>query len=138
MSPHVNLQGILRPFLTQNFVSFQTLVRLSLFHLPDGDFPVVFPGPAEDVPILGGAERRHLVAVAVQLLQDLVALCVQDVNLPFGGTAAHAADPHLQKNQSLYLPNCWPDVCFVSECLRTWFLTLIKQWQAAQSGRTMR
>lgn len=55
-----------------------------LFHLPDGHFPVVLPGPAQDVAVLGGAERRHLVAVAVQLLQDLVALRVQDVHLPFG------------------------------------------------------
>lgn len=115
MSPHVNFQGILRPFLTQNFVRFQTLVPLSLFHLPDGDFPVVFSGPAEDVPILGGAERRHLVAVAVQLLQDLVALCVQDVNLPFGGTAADATDPHLERNRSLYLPNCFKARCVFCE-----------------------
>lgn len=55
----------------------------------------MFSGAAEDVAVLGRAERRHPVVVAVQLLQDLVALRVHDVNLPFGGTAAAPADPHL-------------------------------------------
>lgn len=72
----------------------------SLLHLPDCDLAVVFPRPAEDVAVLGRAERRHLVAVAVQLLQDLVALGVQDVDLPFGGAAANTSDPHLQRSQS--------------------------------------
>lgn len=54
---------------------------------------------AEDVPVLRGAERRHLVAVAVQLLQDLVAFRVQDVNLAFGGRAADAPDPYLERRE---------------------------------------
>lgn len=60
----------------------------------------MFPCSAQDVAILGGAQSRHLVAVAVQLLQDLVALRVQDVNLPFGWTGANAADPYLRRQES--------------------------------------
>lgn len=55
-----------------------------LFYLPDGHFSIMFPCSAQDVAILSRAQSRHFVAVAVQLLQDLVAFCVQDVNLPFG------------------------------------------------------
>lgn len=72
-----------------------------LLHLPDCDLSVKFATAAEDVPILGGAERRHLVVVAVKLLQHLVALCVQDVNLAFGRAAAHAAHPHLERKRGI-------------------------------------
>lgn len=70
----------------------------ALLHLPDGDLSVVFASSAEDVPILSGAERSHLVAVALKLLQDLVPFCIQDVNLPFGSAAANTANPHLVFN----------------------------------------
>lgn len=72
-----------------------------LLHLPDRNLAVVFPRPAEDVAVLGRAERRHLVAVAVQLLQDLVALGVQDVDLSFRGAASDATDPNLKRSHSL-------------------------------------
>lgn len=61
----------------------------------------MFPSSAEDVAVLSRAERHHLVVVAVQLLQDLVAFCVQDVNLPFGRAASDTADPHLERKKSL-------------------------------------
>lgn len=60
----------------------------------------MFAGAAENVAVLGGAQRRHLVVVAVKLLQDLVALSVQDVNLPFGRAAAHTPNPHLETQQT--------------------------------------
>ncbi|TNN45362.1 hypothetical protein EYF80_044438 [Liparis tanakae] len=78
--------------------NFRTSPFPALLHLPDGDLSVVFAGSAEDVAVFRGGERRHLVVVAVQLLQDLVALCVQDVDLAFGGTAADTADPYLERN----------------------------------------
>lgn len=70
----------------------------TLLHLPDSDFSILFASSAEDVAILSGAERHHLVVVAVELLQDLVMFGAQDVNLPFGRTAADTADPHLVFN----------------------------------------
>lgn len=68
----------------------------------------MFPCSAQDIAILCRAQSRHLVAVAVQLLQDLVAFCVQDVNLPFGWTRANATDPYLFRQGSSV---CLMDVC---------------------------
>ena len=61
----------------------------------------MFPSATEDVPVLSRAECRHFVIVAMKLLQDLVALGVQDVNLPFGRTAAHTTDPHLEREKRI-------------------------------------
>lgn len=68
----------------------------------------MFGGSAEDVAVLSWAERRHLVDVAVELLQNLVALRVQDVNLPLGRTTAHTPDPYLvretERRRRLHFP----------------------------------
>lgn len=58
----------------------------------------MFSSSTEDVAVLSWAQPCHFVGMAVKLLQDLVPLCVQDVNLPFGWTATHAANPHLVFN----------------------------------------
>lgn len=87
---HISVPGVLRKLAaggceaTESVSESQVKDQFLLFHLPDGHFSVKFPCSAQDVAILGRAQSHHLVAVAVQLLQDLVALCVQDVNLPFG------------------------------------------------------
>ncbi|MEQ2208779.1 hypothetical protein XENOCAPTIV_014262 [Xenoophorus captivus] len=41
------------------------------------------------------AERSHLVDVAVELFQDLIALHIQDINFSFGRTTAQTPNPHL-------------------------------------------
>lgn len=80
-----------------------SIFRLSspLLYFPDGDFSVLFSSSTEDIPVLSRAERRHFVVVAVQLFQDLVVFCVQDVNLPFGRTAANTANPYLERKRIL-------------------------------------
>lgn len=92
----VSSQGVPRQFKQLQNESISR--DAALLHLPDGHLSVVFASSAEDVPVFRRAERRHLVVVAVELLQDLVALCVQDVDLAFGGTAANTADPYLVFN----------------------------------------
>lgn len=59
----------------------------------------MFSSSTEDVAVLSWAQPCHFVGMAVKLLQDLVPLCVQDVNLPFGWTATHAANPHLHSKE---------------------------------------
>lgn len=73
-----------------------------LLHLPDGDLSVLFASSTENVPVLSRAERRDPVAVTLELLQDLVALGVYDVNLPFSGTEAQTPDPHLEGMMQRY------------------------------------
>lgn len=54
-----------------------------LSSLPDGNLPFLLPRAAEDVPVLGRAQRLHRVAVADQLLLHTPPLSTDHVDLPF-------------------------------------------------------
>lgn len=77
----------------------------SLLNFPDGDFAVAPRGAAQDVAILGGAERLDAVRVGLQLLGHSVALWVhhqhlaslQTVTLASDTSPAATAHPYLSR-----------------------------------------
>lgn len=90
-----------------SLIVFPFFFTVSLLNLPDGDFAVSPGGAAQDVAVLGGAQRLDAVCVSLQLLGHSVALWVHHQQLSSlltvtprrGASCTAAAHPDLTRHQ---------------------------------------